>query len=84
MKIQGPNPYLNIYKANQRPVKTNKNEKNKDDQLKISDEALQLLQGGKNVERQQKVSEIKTLVQSGEYKIDYEKTAEKLLKFWRE
>lgn len=84
MKIQGPNPYLNIYKTNQRTVKTSKNESIKDDQLKISSEALQLLQSGKNVERKEKVSEIKSLVQSGEFKIDYEKTAEKLLKFWRE
>lgn len=83
MKIQGPNQYINIYRTNERTVKVNKKAQNKDDQLNISHEALQLLKSGQNAERSQKVSEIKALVQSGQYKIDYEKTAEKMLKFFQ-
>lgn len=83
MKIQGPNQYINIYRTNERTVKVNKKAQNKDDQLNISHKALQLLKSGQNAERSQKVSEIKALVQSGQYKIDYEKTAEKMLKFFQ-
>lgn len=83
MKIQGPNQYINIYRTNERPVNVNKKSKCKNDQLDISHEAIRLLKSGKNVERSQKVSEIKQLVESGQYKIDYEKTAEKMLKFFQ-
>jgi len=82
LKINGPNPYLNIYKNNQKKVKTNQDKDVKDDQLKISKEAIQLQKNQQNVSRKQKVSEIKSLVQSGEYKINYEKTAKNLLEFW--
>lgn len=83
MKIQGPNHYLNIYRTNERTVNVNKKGQVKDDQLNISREAKQLLQSEHNVERSKKVAEIKTLVQSEQYKIDYEKTAEKMLQFFQ-
>lgn len=83
MKIHGPNNYINIYRTNERSVNVNKKAKNKDDQLNISHEALRLLKTEKNPERAQKVSEIKQLVQSGQYKVNYEKTAEKMLKFFQ-
>lgn len=83
MKIQGPNPYLNIYRTNQKTVKPNKSKVLKDDQLNISHQALQLQQNKQSAVRSEKVSEMKSLVQSGEYKVDYEKTAKKLLEFWR-
>lgn len=83
MKIQGPNPYLNMYRTNQRPVKSSKGEGLQDDQLKISNQALQLQKNVQHTARKQEVSEIKSLVQSGDYEIDYKKTAEKLLEFWR-
>lgn len=83
MKIQGPNQYINLYRTNERTVNVNKKTRSKDDQLNISHKALQLLKSEKNAERSQKVSELKTLVQSGQYKIDYEKTAEKMLNFFQ-
>lgn len=83
MKIQGPNPYLNMYRTSQKPVKSSKEKGLKDDQLNISNKALQLQKNVKNVTRKQEVAEIKSLVQSGEYEVDYKKTAEKLLEFWR-
>jgi len=83
MKIQGPNPYLNVYKANQRTVKSPKAEGIKDDQLNISSKALQLQKNEMKASRKQDVADIKALVQSGEYKVNYEKTAGKLLEFWR-
>lgn len=83
MKIQGPNPYLNVYRTNQKTVRTNKGQGLKDDQLNISNKALQLQQNKQKLVRHEKVAEIKSLVQSGEYQVDHEKTAEKLLEFWR-
>lgn len=83
MKIQGPNPYVNMYRTNQKPVKSSKNDGLKDDKLNISNKAWQLQKNVQNSTRKQKVTEIKSLVQSGEYEIDYKKTAEKLLEFWR-
>lgn len=83
MKIQGPNPYLNVYKTNQPTVKPHKDEGIKDDQLNISSKALQLQKNEMMASRKQHIADIKALVQSGEYKVNYEKTAEKLLDFWR-
>lgn len=83
MKIQGPNPYLNVYRTNQKPVKSNATKGSKDDQLNISNKALQLQQNKQMLLRNEKITEIKSLVQSGEYKVDHELTAEKLLEFWR-
>lgn len=83
MKIQGPNPYLNVYKANQPTIKSPKGEGTKDDQLNISSKALQLQKNEMKASRKQEIADIKALVQSGDYKINYGKTAEKLLEFWR-
>lgn len=83
MKIQGPNPYLNLYRTNQKhPYEQRKNDLNKD-RLDISQEALQLQKNKQDVNRKKVIANIKTLVQSGEYKIDYQETAEKLVRFWR-
>ncbi|HLS23557.1 MAG TPA: flagellar biosynthesis anti-sigma factor FlgM [Pseudogracilibacillus sp.] len=83
MKIQGPNPYIQLYRQNQQTVKNEKTNKPKDDQLKISNEAINLQRNEGHLVRREKVSEIKSLVQSGEYRINYEKTAQKLLEFWK-
>lgn len=83
MKIQGPNPYLNVYRTNQRTVMSDKQTNQKDDQLNISNKALRLQKNEQNVARNEEISKIKNLVQSGEYKVNYEKTAQKLLEFWR-
>ena len=57
----------------------------KEDELQISSEAKEMY--GKNiqaVERQEKINAIKAQVQSGEYKVDHQKVADKLFGFWFE
>lgn len=83
MKIQGMNPYVQLNNKSRQIQQNAKGQKSNSDQLKISDEAL-LLQKNKtkNVARQEYVSKIKSLVESNEYKVNYEKTAEKMLRFF--
>lgn len=81
LKIQGPNPYVQIYRNQLQSVQTNKKAQNKDE-LKISQEAFKLQNNELVLERKKYVSQIKSQVQSGNYEIDYEKTAEKMLRFW--
>lgn len=83
MKIQGPNPYVQLYRQSQRVYTKEKTGLAKDDQLKISNEALKLQQSEGHLVRREKVKELKSLVQSGEYTIDYEQTAQKLVDFWK-
>lgn len=84
MKIQGPNPIINAYKNNQsKVVKTNKNIAQKD-KLNISFEAKNLQRNGmSSADRTQKVSDIKASVQSGDYKINYNQTANDMINFFR-
>lgn len=82
MRIQGPNPYLNLYNQ-QKYEKVNNNKKETKDQLAISSEAkLMQMQKSQKAERKQHVQEIKERVQADEYKVDHQKTAEKLMKYW--
>lgn len=82
MKIQGPNPLINAYKQQRQNHITNKN-KHQKDQLNISTEAKKLQQHKHyNIERSKYVDEIKQLVQSGEYKVEHDKTAQKMIDFW--
>lgn len=82
MKIQGPNPLINAYKNQHQKHITNKTEHQKD-RLNISTEAKKLqLDKQYDVERSKYVDEIKQLVQSGEYKVDHDKTAQKMIDFW--
>lgn len=82
MKIQGPNPLINTYRQQQQKFKTNKNEQFKD-QIKISTEAKKLQENNQiDIERSKYVNEIKQLVQSGEYKVEHDKTAQKMIDFW--
>lgn len=81
MKIQGPNPYVALYRKQQQAQKIKAEERPKDE-LNISNEALKLQQNEKIMERKQYVEEIKARVQSGNYKIEYDKTAEKMIDFW--
>lgn len=83
MKIQGPNPFINAYRNQQQKHVTKKDNNQKDDQLNISKEAKKLQKNDTHAtERRERVAEIKKLVQSGEYKIDYNKTAQKMIDFW--
>lgn len=81
MKIQGPNPYINTYKNQQQKQAPIKAERQKDE-LKISTEAKKLQKNEVQLERSKYVAEIKQRVQSGQYKIDYEQTAQKMIDFW--
>lgn len=83
MRIQGPNPYLNIYNQ-QKSQKVNKDKKELKDQVAISSEAkLMQLNKDQDKERSQYVQAIKERVQSGEYEMDHQLTAQKLLEFWK-
>jgi len=81
MKIQGSNPYVNAYKSQQQKHVPKKAVQPKD-QIKISTEAKKLQQTDIQLERSQYIAEIKQRVQSGQYEIDYEKTAQKMIDFW--
>lgn len=84
MKINGPNHMnFNPYKNQvQKHSEVNK-EINKKDQIEISSHAKQLQENEKtNGKRAAYVQEIKDKVASGEYKINYEKTAQKMIDFW--
>lgn len=73
------NPYKQV--AKEEPGKQIK--KSERDQLEISTEAKQLLSGTELTEREKKIQTLKQLIESGQYEINYEKTAEKLLQFWK-
>ena len=82
MKIQGPNPFINKYR-NQQQKQVVHNTKSKNDELKISAKAKKLHQNDStSIERSKYVADIKKRIQSGEYKIDYDKTAQKMIDFW--
>lgn len=73
------NPYKKVIEADteKRVVKKGR------DQLEISSEAKELLQGSEwSAEREKKINELKTLIESGNYKVNYKQTAEKLLDYW--
>ncbi|MDL4839216.1 flagellar biosynthesis anti-sigma factor FlgM [Aquibacillus rhizosphaerae] len=85
MKIQGPNnSNFNPYqKQLNKQAEIKKDMQSKEDNLQISDQAKQL-QGSDNPSalRQKHVDEIKQSVQSGQYKVDPQTTAKKMLNFW--
>ena len=84
MKIHGPN-MMNIQKyKNQTFKKTVLNEKNnQNDKLNISEKAKQLQVNGKvDVKRTNYIQQIKQAVESGNYKMNPERTAQKMIEFW--
>lgn len=84
MKIQGPNQTnFNPYK-NQIPKQPKETAGiGKGDQLQISSEAQKMLvKQQPNAERTARVEEIKEAVASGNYKIDFKKTAGKMIDFF--
>ncbi|MGX4668775.1 flagellar biosynthesis anti-sigma factor FlgM [Cerasibacillus sp. JNUCC 74] len=84
MKINGPNQFnFNPYKKPYHKQMDVKQEM-KNDQIEISNRAKQLQQEEKpSPQRAEKVERLKEAVASGEYEINYEKTAQKMLDFWR-
>ena len=83
MKINNIRPMnVNPYNKQQEKVEKLQTSKAKD-QIEISSEALELQKGDQfEIERQQKVSEIKSKVDSGEYEINPKEVARKLYSFW--
>lgn len=84
MKIQGPNrANINAYQNQLHKPTEHKVDKNRKDNLEISKEAKQLLEKQKpNEARKAYVQEIKQAISSGAYKVDHEKTAQKMIDFW--
>ncbi|WP_042142641.1 flagellar biosynthesis anti-sigma factor FlgM [Paucisalibacillus sp. EB02] len=84
MKVNGPNqtnfnPYKNQIQKQMEMKKVGKQQ----DQLEISSEAMKLQENTKvNAKREAYVQEIKNRVDSGQYEINYEKTAQKMIDFW--
>ncbi|WP_085991346.1 flagellar biosynthesis anti-sigma factor FlgM [Oceanobacillus senegalensis] len=85
MKINGPhhtnfnNPYKRIL---QEQVEIKKGIK-KEDQIEISTEAKQLQEnGGLNNKRAEYVQSIKNQIDSGEYQVNPEKVAKKMVDYW--
>jgi negative regulator of flagellin synthesis FlgM len=75
------NPYQ---KQNQKPNLESGKVSSKKDQVQISEQAKAMLENKSTVDpaRQEKVNQLKSEVQSGEYKVDSQKVAEKLYQFW--
>lgn len=83
MKIQGPNSTnLNPYKRQVQNYEKQRKQTFKDE-LNISKEAQQLQQSNQvTKERSTHVNNIKNLVESGEYEINFEQVAQKMINFW--
>jgi len=84
MKIHGPNhTNFNPYKNQAQKLNKVKGEHQQEDRLEISSHAKHLQQSKKtSVEREKYVQDIKQAIDAGEYKINYEKTAKKMIDFW--
>ncbi|WP_010647627.1 flagellar biosynthesis anti-sigma factor FlgM [Oceanobacillus massiliensis] len=84
MKINGPaHTNFNPYKQQiQKQTEVKKDIQTKD-QIEISNQAKQLQENGKASEKRAAYfQEIKQAVDSGEYKVNPEKTAQKMIDFW--
>lgn len=85
MKIDGPNQTgFNPYKDQlQKQLDYAKENTNKKDQLEISNQAKEMLNNEKvDAKRASYVQQIKDAVDKGDYQINYEKTAQKIIDFW--
>jgi len=84
MKIHGTdqtnfNPYRDHIQKNLH----NKSEKRKKDQLEISNEAQKLQKNDQSDERKRYVKAIKQKIDAGDYDVNYERTAQKVIDFWQ-
>lgn len=84
MKINGPNQTnFNPYKNHIQKQTELKQGLQREDQLEISNQAKRLQESEKpHVNRSAYIQEIKSAVESGEYKVDPDKIAEKMIAFW--
>jgi len=75
---------IHAYKQQQQKS-MNKDVSEQKDKIDISQTAKSLQKHHKNeVDRTKDVEEIKQLVQSGEYKVNHEQLAEKMIQFWQQ
>lgn len=84
MKINPIHSMTNPYKQTTKEEVEQQSKKQKRDQIEISQEAKKMLDGSDLTAREKKVHELKRLIESGEYEINYKKTAEKLLAYWND
>lgn len=83
MKIQGPNSLINIYKNSQNNVVKAKKSVAQQDKIDISFAAKKLQRNeAATSERSKQVSDIKQLVQTGEYKVNHNQTAADMISFF--
>ena len=84
MKIDRANQVnFNPYKQQIQKQAEMEKAENKSDELQISKEALKLQEKIKpNETREAYVQEIKQAVDNGQYKVNVEKTAQKMIEFW--
>ncbi|WP_106496664.1 flagellar biosynthesis anti-sigma factor FlgM [Lentibacillus sp. Marseille-P4043] len=84
MKIHGPNQTnFNPYKNHIQKQQEYKKDSNKLDQLEISNQAKKLQENSQpSAERSKYVQDIKKAVESGEYQVNPEKAAQKMIAFW--
>lgn len=84
MKINGPNQSnFNPYNKIMQKQVEQKRTVAKQDQIEISPEAKQLQESVKtNTQRTEYVQSIKNQIESGNYTIDPEKIAKKMIDFW--
>ncbi|MDY0393240.1 flagellar biosynthesis anti-sigma factor FlgM [Virgibacillus halophilus] len=86
MKINGPNQsHINLYqKQMQKQTASNQINHRQQDKLQISDKAKIMQESSAaDASRKARVEKIKQDITSGEYQINYEETAEKMLDFWK-
>ncbi|MBB6453631.1 negative regulator of flagellin synthesis FlgM [Salirhabdus euzebyi] len=83
MKINGSNHiHVNPYQK-QMNKQASVSKGNASDKVEISNQAQQMLKGNEIQEARQKhVEQIKKEVQNGDYQINYQETAKKMIDFW--
>lgn len=84
MRIYGPSQSkFNVYNNQQQNQMEHKKDIQKEDQLEISNAAKKLQENEQQqTKRASYVDGIKKAVESGEYKINYEQTAKKMIDYW--
>ncbi|MFD1361688.1 flagellar biosynthesis anti-sigma factor FlgM [Lentibacillus salinarum] len=84
MKIYGPNQSnFNPYKQQMQKQTDDTKHTPKHDQVEISNQAKEMLKNGKaDAKRASYVQHIKDAVDKGDYQINHEKTAQKMIDFW--
>ncbi|SES71905.1 negative regulator of flagellin synthesis FlgM [Salinibacillus kushneri] len=84
MKIDGSNSvHLNPYQKQYQKQQSVNQSKKSEDKLEISNQAKEMLKGNEVKEaRQKQIQQIKHDVQTGNYKVNYQETAQKMIDFW--